>query len=49
MVLTNEEKKTNKQIANKKYYEENKLNSLNQKKQKITNVDFVTRSLVKMI
>ena len=35
MVLTDEEKKQNKQIANKKYYEKNKENTLNQKKQKV--------------
>jgi hypothetical protein len=34
MVLTMKKKKK-KQIANKKYYEKNKLNTLNQKKQKI--------------
>jgi len=36
MVLTDEEKKQNKQIANKNYYKKNKENTLNQKKQKIT-------------
>jgi len=35
MVLTDEEKKQNKQIANIKYYENNKIDNLNKKKQKV--------------